>query len=276
MSSHQRGPWTRYEDLTLLKLVAMLGASNWVQLSDMMGTRNPKQCAERYHQNLKPGLDDSPLTEHERHLIAHLVSTKGTCWAHIARQLVNRSENKVKNWWYSVRAKFERHQRRSRKRAAKSSHRAHVQAEYVLSNGSSTIYAASTAASLLRTSWTPEDFESQNFVTSSEKDDYIHRPMRAEITHLSRPAPLCQPAALNKHIYLFTGQFSGHNIGNKYSATQERVQDPLQANLSRYRHRVHSVHDVQRKSSSTPQSMPELVWPPLGHEERAKASSIPA
>lgn len=99
MPFHQRGPWTQYEDLTLLNLVAMLGTLNWIKVSEMMGNRSPKQCAERYHQNLRPGLDDSPLREQERHVIAHLVLTKGTCWAHIARQLVNRSENKVKNWW---------------------------------------------------------------------------------------------------------------------------------------------------------------------------------
>lgn len=173
MPFHQRGPWTQYEDLTLLNLVAMLGTLNWIEVSEMMGNRSPKQCAERYHQNLRPGLDDSPLTEQERHLIAHLVLTKGTCWAHIARQLVNRSENKVKNWWYSVQAKLQRHERRARDRAAQSSRLARQQAKHIHSDEPSTLYATSALAPFVWISWTPEDFEPQTFINSSQ-NDYIN------------------------------------------------------------------------------------------------------
>lgn len=263
MPFHQRGPWTQCEDLTLLNLVAMLGTLNWIEVSEMMGNRSPKQCAERYHQNLRPGLDDSPLTEQERHLIAHLVLTKGTCWAHIARQLVNRSENKVKNWWYSVQAKLQRHERRARDRAAQSSRLARQQAKHIHFDEPSTLYATSAVAPFLWISWTPEDFEPQTFINLSQ-NDYINGPMQPQMTQPSSVASPDQPKSLNTHFYPSTGGLLGHNIEARYQSVREPRQDSLQPDWSLYSSRLNEHHNAQRKPSMASQSMPDLSWPPLG------------
>ncbi|RMZ78084.1 hypothetical protein DV737_g4007, partial [Chaetothyriales sp. CBS 132003] len=64
-----------------------------------MQHRSPKQCRERYHQNLKPSLNHEPISNDEGELIEQLVQEIGKHWAEIARRLGNRSDNAVKNWW---------------------------------------------------------------------------------------------------------------------------------------------------------------------------------
>ncbi|ONH70050.1 Myb-like DNA-binding protein myb-1 [Cyberlindnera fabianii] len=95
----RRGPWFPEEDRKLIDSINMFGPSNWVRISQSLGTRTPKQCRERYHQNLKPSLNRNPISAEEGQLIEELVAKYGKKWAEIARHLNGRSDNAIKNWW---------------------------------------------------------------------------------------------------------------------------------------------------------------------------------
>ncbi|KAE8146190.1 putative MYB family conidiophore development protein FlbD [Aspergillus avenaceus] len=97
--THRRGPWVPEEDQLLLQLVREQGPNNWVRISQHMHYRSPKQCRERFHQNLKPSLNREPISADEGLMIERMVNEMGKRWAEIARRLGNRSDNAVKNWW---------------------------------------------------------------------------------------------------------------------------------------------------------------------------------
>lgn len=122
-----KGSWSKTEDEKLMAIVEELGGNvkNWTDISKKMVpfTRTPKQCRERYHQNLKPNLNKEPITEEEGEKINQMVIKHGKKWAYIARALNNgRSDNTVKNWWNlkegkkkRMKAKLEREKRTTSK-----------------------------------------------------------------------------------------------------------------------------------------------------------------
>jgi Myb-like DNA-binding protein FlbD len=106
--SHRRGPWSQGEDAYLVQLVHTQGALNWVRVAQLIGSRSPKQCRERYHQNLSPTLNHEPISPEEGLQIERMVGEMGKRWSEIARRLHGRSDNAKKNWWNGSRNRRQR------------------------------------------------------------------------------------------------------------------------------------------------------------------------
>eukprot|EP00743_Colponemidia_sp_Colp-15_P003887 GILK01004195.1.p1 GENE.GILK01004195.1~~GILK01004195.1.p1 ORF type:complete len:375 (+),score=57.40 GILK01004195.1:67-1125(+) len=100
-----KGPWTAEEDAQLIKLVAEQGAQNWSKIAKYIQGRTGKQLSERWTNHLDPNVRKSTeekWTEEEDNLIFKWHKELGNQWAQIAKYLPGRSENSVKNRFYSA------------------------------------------------------------------------------------------------------------------------------------------------------------------------------
>ncbi|OJI96283.1 hypothetical protein ASPVEDRAFT_157666 [Aspergillus versicolor CBS 583.65] len=201
--THRRGPWVPEEDQLLLQLVREQGPNNWVRISQHMHYRSPKQCRERFHQNLKPSLNREPISAEEGLMIERMVGEMGKCWAEIARRLGNRSDNAVKNWWngsmnrkrrglHTVGSPTQTHSRTANGRIEPPYHRASLASSPIIRSRFSSI-----SHDRPFTSWTQSSAPSRR-ESCSTASSYSHHQLAPLYTlpALNRPveAPLTSPA----------------------------------------------------------------------------------
>jgi hypothetical protein len=87
------------EDELLVSIVRQYGLKDWIKVASLIGTRNARQCRERYKNYLNPDLRRDGWTAQEDELLEAKHRDYGAKWNKIARFFVNRSDISLRNRW---------------------------------------------------------------------------------------------------------------------------------------------------------------------------------
>jgi len=97
-----KGPWNAAEDLKLLEWVEKEGPTKWTACAESITGRSGKQCKERWCNTLDPEVKKGDWQDAEDKTIFRLFQKIGPKWTEMTRYLPGRTENSIKNRFYST------------------------------------------------------------------------------------------------------------------------------------------------------------------------------
>jgi hypothetical protein len=97
-----KGPWSAHEDLLLKQWAENQGPQKWSLCAKNIAGRSGKQCRERWFNILNPDVKKGEWKPEEDALIFQMFQTCGPKWTMIAGCLEGRTENSIKNRFYST------------------------------------------------------------------------------------------------------------------------------------------------------------------------------
>ncbi|KAJ5512745.1 hypothetical protein N7463_002297 [Penicillium fimorum] len=93
----QKGVWTREEDERLQRAVQQLGFK-WSRVATMVQCRNADQCAKRWQQALRPGLNHTSWTPEDDEILVAAIKTHDNNWKQISLSVFpDRSTHDIRN-----------------------------------------------------------------------------------------------------------------------------------------------------------------------------------
>ena len=104
----KRCVWTEEEDKLILKMWEEEAVKDWSRIADglaelqssKIGKKTPKQCRERWHNKINPGIKASAWSKEEEEQFFDLFRRYGAKWSELAARLTGRTDNMVKNFYY--------------------------------------------------------------------------------------------------------------------------------------------------------------------------------
>lgn len=98
----KKGGWTQEEDALLKKWISENGPNDWTRCSELITGRNGKQCRERWVNILDPRVMTGDWSTEDQVRIFQLMKQYKTSWSKISSSLSGRTENSIKNYFYST------------------------------------------------------------------------------------------------------------------------------------------------------------------------------
>lgn len=103
----KRRPWTPTEDDLIRKLVKENGTQQWAVIAERLNKalkfqgRSGKQCRERWHNHLDTLIVKDPWSLEEEKILFEKHIELGNKWADISKFIKGRTDNSIKNHFYS-------------------------------------------------------------------------------------------------------------------------------------------------------------------------------
>ncbi|KAG8158753.1 hypothetical protein KVR01_011196 [Diaporthe batatas] len=237
------GSWTAQENSRLVWLIKRYpnqSQLHWVEIAREHGTRDAKQCRERWDNHLKPGLNRDKITPEEGEEIMRWVALNGNKWAPLGRHL-GRPENMVKNYYYQESKKSERERLKKERQEdrRRDSHSSALPASVPMSrdNSGNAAYPYGRRPQSLSPVYTPANYNSYRTAT----------------------APAYQ---LDQQMYLLSNQTHYHHYQSRRTSVASNATNPP------------SLASDHGSPAESPRAGAELPYPP-GQFSLPSASAFP-